>query len=217
MTMVLVPAGSTEGDLDEQPVHEQHFDMPFWIDKYEVTRAHYQVCVAAGACEETSPSQYSTEDNQPINRVTWFQAHDHCEARGARLPTEAEWEYAARGPDGLVYPWGNEYDASKVIGADDPTYGDKKVAPVGSRPEGASWVGAMDMSGNLWEWTSSLYKDYPYSADSEDDSNNSNKRVLRGGSFGNTSGDLRGAYRSWFVPSYVNDFYIGVRCARSSP
>ncbi len=103
-----------------------------------------------------------------------------------------------------------------MIGEDGAEYGNKKTAPVGSRPEGASWVGAMDMSGNLWEWTSSLYKDYPYSADSEYDSNNDDGRVLRGGSFSGTPDSLRGANRYWFDPDNVSGNF-GVRCARSSP
>ncbi len=220
VTMVLVPAGcfmmgGAEGSTNEHPVHKQHFDTPFWIDKTEVTRAQYQACVAAGVCEETPISDYSTEDDQPINHVMWDQAQIYCAWRDARLPTEAEWEYAARGPDGLVYPWGNEYDGSKVIGWDDPTYSYKSTAPVGSRPDGQSWVGALDISGNVLEWVSSLYKDYPYKADDGRElSEGMAVHVLRGGSFVNSTFILRGAYRYLNYPKH--DYYnYGFRCARS--
>ncbi|MBL8163084.1 MAG: SUMF1/EgtB/PvdO family nonheme iron enzyme [Anaerolineae bacterium] len=213
VTMVLVPAGcfimgSTDGDSDEQPVEQQCLDTPFWIDKFEVTNAQY----GSTGCE-----QYSSAPDQPRNCVSWVDASAFCEARGARLPTEAEWEYAARGPDGLRYPWGDTYDAARVIGADDPTYGNRTTAPVGSRPGGASWVGALDMSGNLWEWVSTLYRAYPYRADDgrEDGTNRTDLRVLRGGSFGNATGNLRAANRGRLGPDLVNG-NLGVRCARSS-
>ncbi len=209
--MVLVPAGcfmmgSNDGQDDETPVHEQCFDEPFWIDKYEVINADY----GSVGCE-----QWSSEPDQPRNCVTWFEARDYCEARGGRLPTEAEWEYAARGPDALVYPWGNDYDAGLVIGEDDATYGDTRTAPVGSRPRGVSWVGALDMSGNLWEWTSSLYQDYPYGDDNESNSDTSSARVLRGGSFFNASDFLRSADRNGGGPDFDSVIGVGFRCARS--
>lgn len=178
--MVLVPAGcfmmgSEDGANDESPVYEQCIDEPFWIDKYEVTNEQY----GSVGC-----STYSSKPDQPRNCVTWFDARTYCESRGAQLPTEREWEYAARGPDNLVYPWGNTYDATLVIGSDDPFYGQNKPAAVGSRPEGVSWVGALDMSGNLLEWTSTVYMDYPYVAtDRREDLTGSEVRVLRGGSF----------------------------------
>jgi len=211
-TMVLVPAGcfmmgSDDGDEDEQPVHEICFDEPFWIDKYEVTNAQF----GSVGCESRS-----SQPDQPRNCVTWFEAHDYCEARGGRLPTEAEWEYAARGPDSLTYPWGDDYIAANVIGRDDPTYGGEETAPVGSRPAGASWVGALDMSGNLWEWTGSIYAGYPYDAGDgrENMSSDSPHRVLRGGSFLSTSNDLRSANRNRGDPVGVS-FIFGFRCARS--
>jgi formylglycine-generating enzyme required for sulfatase activity len=213
VTMVLVPVGcfmmgSTEGTSDEQPVEQQCFDEPFWIDRYEVTNAQYG---------STGCTDWSSEPDQPRNCVNWIDASAYCEARGARLPTEAEWEYAARGPDGLVYPWGNSYNAELVIGEDDPTYGDKTTAPVGSRAGGASWVGALDMSGNVWEWVSSIYRDYPYREDDgrEDNANRTDLRVLRGGSFFNSSNSLRAASRGNRNP-VVGYFFIGFRCARSS-
>jgi len=233
--MVLVPAGcfemgSEDGGSDETPVHEQCFEEPFWIDVTEVTRVQYQICVNEGVCEMPPDSEFSTEPDQPINRVTWFQSRDYCEWVGARLPTEREWEYAARGPDNLIYPWGDTYDASLVIGEDDPTYGDISTAPVGSRPEGASWVGALDMSGNVWEWVNTIYGvynydqgeftstyDYPYTTEDgreQDSEQRTDVRALRGGSFGNSSYYLRAAVRYWLNPNFEY-YYFGFRCARS--
>ena len=208
VTMVLVPAGcfmmgSENGDDDEKPVNEQCFDIPFWIDKYEVTNAQY----GSTGCES-----FSSEPDQPRNCVNWFDAQDFCEARGGRLPTEAEWEYAARGPDSLAYPWGNEFIADNVVYDANA----EQTAEVGSRPAGASWVGALDMSGNGWEWVSSLYQYYPYSDDHESNTDTSSGRVLRGGSFFNSSFNLRAAYRLGYNPGNVDGGGgFGFRCARS--
>lgn len=207
VTMVLVPVGcfdmgSNDGDGDEQPIHEICFDEPFWIDKYEVTNEDY----GSIGC-----SAWSSDPDQARNCVNWFDTSDFCEAREARLPTEAEWEYAARGPDSLVYPWGNDFVANNVVGSSNS--GDQ-TAPVGSRPGGASWVGAMDMSGNLLEWTSSLYVDYPYGDGHESNSDISNPRVLRGGSFSYSSNGLRSAVRFGSFPDDGSSG-LGFRCARS--
>lgn len=203
--MALVPVGcfmmgSEDGDEDEQPVHEQCFDAPFWIDVYEVTNAAYG-----------SEGAFSGA-NRPRERVTWFEARDFCQQRGARLPTEAEWEYAARGLDSLIYPWGNDFVGENVIYAGS---GREGPAEVGSRPGGVSWVGAMDMSGNVWEWTSSLYRDYPYNAEDgrESNSDDNNARVLRGGSWSFNNYRVRAAFRSRDDPSFMYS-YLGFRCVR---
>ena len=216
VVMVLVPAGcfdmgSNSDENDEHPIHQICFDEPFWIDKYEVTNEQYGSTASASTC-----TQYSSEPDQPRNCMTWFEASGFCVSRDAHLPTEAEWEYAARGVDGWVYSWGDTYDVSLVIGEDDPIYGDIGTAPVGSRPEGMSWVGAMDMSGNVWEWVSSWYLGYPYDEEHEHDINEYTYRVLRGGSFSVNSEDLRSANRIRSLPA--NDYYyfnFGFRCARS--
>ena len=219
--MVQVPPGeftmgSTTGDDDESPTTVVTFTEGFWIDKYEVTRAAYQACVNAGVCTATPNNQYSTHDNQPINRVTWYQAATYCQWRGAQLPTEGEWEYAARGPDGLTYAWGNGIDQSKA------NYGRNvgETTPVGTYPSGASWVGAMDMAGNVWEWTRSRYRDYPYQDTSSRNiagvpTNVAGYIVLRGGSFNGRTNDLRSAYRGRFAGDggSISD---GFRCLRSS-
>lgn len=265
VTMVLVPAGSFEMGSTPEEIdsgfemcqqaadnnaecqrrwfedeaqngdNTQTFNEPFWIDRTEVTRAQYQVCIDAGICEKTPDSDFSTENDQPINRVTWFQAQTYCEWREARLPTEAEWEYAARGPERFIFPWGNEFDGSRANHCDSncgdadwaSSYnyvneenddGFAMTSPVASYPEGASWVGATDMAGNVWEWTSSLYEDYPYDeADGrERDTGDSTDvlRVLRGGSFINATYNLRSANRNRLSPGYVISSY-GFRCARS--
>ncbi len=201
--------GSNDNTADEKPVHEQCFDAPFWIDKTEVTNAQF----GSIGCEE-----YSSEPNQPRNCVTWFEARDFCEARDARLPTEREWEYAARGVANWVYPWGDEFVADNAVFSENSG---GKTATVSSRPGGSSWVGALDMSGNLWEWTSSWYAGYPYAEDDgrEDLVNSSNNneytyRVLRGGSLGDFSNLLRAANRDWNVPDDTN-FSWGFRCLSS--
>jgi formylglycine-generating enzyme required for sulfatase activity len=203
--MVLVPKGCfmMGGDsfADEQPVHEQCFDAPFWIDKYEVTNAQY----GSIGCEE-----WSSEPNQPRNCVTWFEARDFCASRDARLPTEREWEYAARGVSNWEYPWGDEFVAENAV------FGDNsggKTANVGRG--GASWAGALDMSGNVWEWVSSLYVDYEYNLDkSESDIDNTSARALRGGSFYYFTFYLRAADRSGSFPGYSFGFR-GFRCSSS--
>jgi len=205
--MVLVPAGcfemgSATGGNNEQPVHQQCFDEPFWIDRYEVTNAQYHMI----------DSEWQN-DNLPRVNVTWYEAWDFCELRGGRLPTEAEWEYAARGPESLQYPWGNVF-----IGANVAYEGNaNQAADVRTHPNGASWVGAFDMSGNVWEWTSTLYRDYPYDADDGRElyTTDGSARVVRGGSWVNGSTlVLRAAYRDRNTPDLR--FYIfGFRCARS--
>jgi len=220
--MVLVPVGSfqmgsNDGQDHEQPVHTQTFTEPFWIDQTEVTRAQYRLCVTAGACTETPDSQYSTRDTQPINNVTWFQARDYCAWRGEnyRLPTEREWEYAARGVEGWTYPWGNNDPTGNLA-----VYETSETANVGSKPDGASWVGALDLSGNVWEWVSSLYMDYEsvYNPNDGREADTGERtdvlRVLRGGSFDLSAGGLRGAVRGRNSPDSVF-IGFGFRCALS--
>ena len=122
-------------------------------------------------------------EDHPVVEVSWYGAKAYAEWAGGRLPTEAEWEYAARGPDSFIYPWGNEFDCTRVnIGGDCDSY--ERTAPVGSFPGGASWVGALDMAGNAWEWVSTLYEDYPYdAADGREDLDADGRCVLRGGSW----------------------------------
>ena len=239
-TMVLVPVGSFnmgsgEGQIsvalelcdndcvrdwfvNEMPINTQDFDKPFWLDKTEVTRDAYQSCVSAGKCTPAKDNRYSTADDQPINNVTWYQAATYCKWRRARLPTEAEWEYSARGPDGLIYPWGNEFDDSRLEYVNGLNYG---TVAVGSDPSSASWVGALDMSGNLWEWTNSFHRHYPYSkTDGREVPKGADKDdivegiTLRGSSFIDQLNNSHAANRDWNYPYAVN-YATGFRCARS--
>ena len=200
----------------------QCFDEPFWIDRYEVTNGQF----AQFGGQAVQSSDW-TGDNLPRETINWFEARDFCELRGARLPTEAEWEYSARGPDGLIYPWGNELAGSMVnfcdtnceYGWKDTDYDDgyPATAPVGSYEGGVSWVGAYDLSGNVMEWVSTIYQDYPYNAGDgrESNSDTHSYRVLRGGSWGDIVSLVRAANRARFDPDSgysVNGF----RCARAN-
>jgi len=194
MVMVYVPAGefemgSMEGEDNEQPVHTVAVD-GFWIDQTDVTNAQFALCVAAGACDPPAKSRSYTHgsyygnsayDGYPVIYVSWRQAADYCEWAGGRLPAEAEWEYAARGSDGRTYPWGNSApDCGKANYSG--CVGD--TTAVGSCPAGASWCGAQDLAGNVWEWVADWYEsDYysvsPYSNPPGPASGTS--KVLRGG------------------------------------
>lgn len=205
--MVQVPPGcflmgSQHGRRDEQPVHEVCFDRPFWIDRTEVTNAGF------------GSQGVFTGDDRPRENLTWFEARDFCAARGARLPTEAEWEYAARGPDSLYYPWGDRFVEDNLVF--DGNF-NNETAPVGSRPAGVSWVGALDMSGNVWEWVSSLYRPYPYRAgdgrEASDDA--ASPRVFRGG-LGSYIDYGTSAATRFQAPPDSRDWFRGFRCARDA-
>lgn len=209
--MVLVPRGcfmmgSHDGRGDETPVNKQCLDHPFWIDVTEVTNIQFD---SLGG--QAQSSSYWTGDNRPRESITWDKARAFCEKRGARLPTEAEWEYAARGPDDLRYPWGNEFSTKNVVA------GASQTADVGSIAGGASWVGALDMSGNVWEWVSSWYAPYPYHPTDGREGllagDAFQHHVRRGGSWDDNSDILRAAKRGWLDPSQVNSS-TGFRCAR---
>ena len=150
-----------------------------------------------------------------MESTTIFGADAYCSWRGARLPKEAEWEFAARGPDSLLYPWGNKFDPEKVVRIH------KETPDVGSKPLGVSWVGAMDMSSSLHEWTSTIFKPYPYNPDDgretplEEDA--LSERVLRGGSWYHADGikdNLTTTGRLVVQPQFA--FWpFGFRCAKS--
>lgn len=216
--MVLVPVGcfmmgSNQND-DERPVHRVCFDEPFWIDRTEVSNGQFAVFNGQAALA----SQW-TESNRPRESITWFEAVAFCELRGARLATEAEWEYVARGPDGLIYPWGNEWQPGKVVWSGNSN---DQAANVGSRPTGASWVGAVDMSGNVWEWVADWYDADHFEILPDDIVNppgpeSGEYRVLRGGSWVSTvtAEDVFRATNRYFRNPYLSNFNFGFRCARS--
>ena len=209
--MVLVPLGcfmlgSNIGNDDEKPVTKICFDKPFWIDRTEVTQAQFK---QFGGLAATPP--YFKGDNRPVENISWSEARDFCKRRGVRLPTETEWEFAARGPDDLIYPWGNSPDTTKSVYN---RAGSEGTAEVGSIPGGASWVGALDLSGNVWEWVSTIYKRYPYAVDDGRESNadSTSARVIRGGSW-SISDVIRAAGRAGQIPSQKG-ISIGFRCGR---
>ena len=209
--MALVPAGCFQmgtiaGNSSERPVHEVCFDEPFWIDVYEVTNEEYGSIDCA---------DFSDLPDQPRVCLQWTEALEYCQARGGRLPTDAEWEYSARGPDGLVYPWGNEFDEDNAVWG---INSGRNAAAVGSRPEGVSWIGAYDMIGNVWEWVNDWYSGNYYETLGERVVNPQGPRGgtwhgRRGSSFLYEQADaLRASFREHVPWEAVDD---GVRCARS--
>jgi formylglycine-generating enzyme required for sulfatase activity len=208
---------------DERPQHPVALD-EYCIDRTEVTNEQYRRCVEAGMCEEPAcwgGLQFDDPD-QPVVCVTWDQAQAYCEWVGGRLPTEAEWEYAARGPEGLLYPWGNSFAGARLNYCDqtcgrarsDPAWNDGQLyaAPVGHYPDGASWCGALDLAGNVSEWVGDWHGSY----DSTPSANPSGPasghlRVLRGGSWFLTRAETRATWRGELgSATWFDD--LGFRC-----
>ncbi len=224
--MVLIPAGmftmgSNKGEDDEKPPHAVSLDA-FYIDKYEVTNALYKMCVEADTCQPpkeirsyTRSSYYGNSqfDNYPVINVDWHQSKTYCEWRGARLPSEAEWEYAARGTDERTYPWGEGIDETHA------NYNQSDTTAVGSYESGKSPFGVYDMAGNVWEWVNDWYSETYYQ--SSPPSNplgpaSGQHGILRGGAwnvFGVIS-RLRSANRITVGHSSWDDL-DGFRCALS--
>jgi len=221
--MILVPAGEfimgspeNEGYNDEHPQHRVFLD-GFYIDRCEVTNSQYKQFMDAtghNAPKYWDDGKYNRLD-QPIVGATWSDAAAYARWAGKRLPTEAEWEKAARGTDGRQYPWGNEWDNSKC-NANVAGEAQQYTAPVGSFPAGASPYGVMDMAGNVWEWCIDWYgSNYGQSPRRNPKGHDSGgESVLRGGSWCTTDCSyLRCANRNWFSPSFRFDD-AGFRCAR---
>jgi formylglycine-generating enzyme required for sulfatase activity len=224
--MVFVPAGDftmgfEQGGDDEKPAHQVYLDA-FWIDQHEVTNAQYKQCVEVGKCQSPSEKSSNTREeyygntqfeDYPVIYVSWDDARAYCEWAGKRLPTEAEWEKAARGTNGRIYPWGNEFDQSRVN--NNEVVGD--TTEVGRYPNGASPYGALDMAGSVWEWVNDWYdKDYyPNSPRANPTGATSGSyRVLRGGSWGNNPYNARPAMRDYLIHPSTRNPYIGFRCAQ---
>jgi iron(II)-dependent oxidoreductase len=184
----------------ETPPHEVCFNHPFWIGQNEVTNRLFG---------SSSSTEMYREPSWPRDTVTWYEASRFCLSHHARLPTEAEWEFAARGPDGRLFPWGDRFDLALVVSG--------RLSPenAGSIQAGASWVGALDMSGGVQEWVADWYGPYPASDETDPvDPQNGQQRVLRGGSwFSFAAFLLRTAHREPASPDASNST-IGFRCAR---
>ncbi len=253
--MVLVPSGEftmgykAEEVLEECKIYSDNcspgqfsfvepagtvFLTSYYIDKYEVMNSAYQKCVDAKVCQlpqktssNTRAEYYGTTkyDSYPVIYVDWNMAKTYCEWRDARLPTEAEWEKAARGINGFLFPWGNEFggvranfcDKNCPVGSADINLVDSypDTAPVTGLPNGKSMYKVYNLAGNVWEWVSSLYKGYPYDPnDGREDLQASGVRVVRGGSWRDDINRLLSITRNGYDPSVANDS-IGFRCAKS--
>lgn len=207
------PAQDPQAQDNEQPQHPVTLD-DYWIDQTEVTNAMYGKCVAAGNCDASSNADDSTYNGAdfPVVGVSWYDADAYCRWAGGRLPTEAEWEYAARGDTRRIYPWDGSFDASR-LNARGTGDGYERTAPVGSfSPVGDSWVEAQDMAGNVWEWVYDWYSDYDDSAKTNPSGPESGDfKVLRGGSWSSDAIYNRAANRNGYVPDSRNATF-GFRC-----
>lgn len=221
--------GNSDGPVDERPMHEVVLDR-YSIDRYPVTNAQFADYLNARG-PGASVRWYDHDDpdarihrkdsgwkadagfaRHPAVEVTWAGARAYCAWRGKRLPTEAEWEQAARGTDGRRYPWGNtEPDASRA------QFGYRETAAVDAHPDGASPYGVHDMAGNAWEWVATLYRPYPYrSDDGREDPDAAGARGTRGGGHDSPPHDITATQRGRNLSRnpLAGHHNIGFRCAK---
>ena len=228
--MAVIPEGKFlmgsrpgEGRPDERPQRKVYLDR-FAIDVYEVTNKRYLKFIhSTGRKEPLNPygdkllSEESGIDNLPVVQVTWYDAVDYCRWAGKRLPTEAEWEKAARGIDGYSYPWGSQSPRTKPVNFERNWDGTKTLWPVGSQAETSSPYGIQDMAGNVREWTQDWYApDYYANAPAQNPQGPPKGilKVIKGGSWHSFKADLRSAARGKGGFALKTDG-IGLRCARS--
>ncbi len=223
------------GETDEVPQHPVTFARGFFVAKYEAVVMVYEACELAGACDPPSTAHWdgagwgtnrSTNDraNHPQNGLTWQQAETFCRWLGGGLPTEAQWEYAAKGPQHRKYPWGDTPEptcANRTAifneGGDTPYYGCGAggTQPAGAQTGGFSWCGALDMAGNLWEWVQDYHHGTYANAPSDGSAwlDGPGNRVTRGGGFDYGAAHLRSANRSADT-ALSQRANLGVRCFR---
>ena len=213
----------------EQPQHEVRLTHGYWIDQYEVTNAAFQAFIDAGGYttrdywseagwawlskqsshKECLYQKATDKADQPCVKVTWYEAAAYAKWRGGRLPTEAEWEYAARGPQALIYPWGNTFDSANANVLEDIG-----LKPVGSYPDGKSWVNAFDLAGNAMEWVQDWLDTRYYQQGVRDDPTGpvtGSIKIEKGGWWGSNLYVARSAYRHFEDPPEYADQHIGFR------
>lgn len=232
--MVFIPAGtftmgSSNGHPDERPPHPVYLEA-FYIDRFEVSNEQYLQFFESTMGQRRSYTyldpktenpdsrivyqhgRYTVEagyEQHPVTLVSWYGAQAYCEHRGGRLPTEAEWEKAARGPNGRAYPWGDDLDRTRLNAG--WRIGD--TTPVGNYPTGTSPYGVHDVAGNVWEWTADWYQ--PYAASLYDSVFFGEKyKVVRGGSWNHPDRDARTTQRDLAHPAR-RIHVVGFRCATS--
>lgn len=227
--MVRIPVGefvmgSADGDINERPPRNVFLDA-YDIDQYEVTNARYQACLDAKVCvklaqhsntpntSDINRSYTAKYTNHPATGISWDMAKTYCETwRGERLPTEAEWEKAARGPDGNTYPWGEGIDDTYA------NFNSNDTTPIGSYEKGKSFYGLYDMAGNVWEWVNDWYDENYYQLSPSSNPlgpSDGDTHVLRGGSFYIGEFGTRSAFRNAGANNGLT--HVGFRCARSAP
>lgn len=219
--------GSQDGLSKTQPPHEVYLNA-FYIDQYEVTTARYAKFLEATGQDQPRPLPMLWEQvnlpydgDRPVMGVTWTAADAYCRWVSKRLPTEAEWEKAARGADGRTYPWGNDEPASKLANYDKTVahnfYSDS-LRPVGSYEAGKSPYGIYDMAGSVSEWVADWYDEKYYATSPKSNPQGparGQQKVLRGGSFGDPTIALKSASRESYFPSDKGP-YVGIRCAQDA-
>lgn len=226
-SMVYVPAGNftmgqASGNSNEQPTHQVTLD-GFWIDQLEVTNDQYRLCVADNACRPSSYDDnfiYNGKD-YPVVGVDWQDGANYCAWVGSRLasitvilPSEAQWEYAARGNNNWLYPWGNNPPNANLLNYN---FNVNRTTPAGNYENGRSWVGAYDMAGNVREWVADWYGNYPAEAQMNPAGPETGLfRVMRGGSWFDTPLAIRATGR-WGIDPTFSSSVIGFRCVAYSP
>jgi formylglycine-generating enzyme required for sulfatase activity len=225
-SMVSIPAGeftmgSQDGDADERPAHKVQVNA-FSMDVYEVTVRQYAEFLRAEGFN--SPLDWKTmnqptHQKYPVANVDWADAAAYCKWAGKRLPTEAEWEKAARGTDGRLYPWGN--DPPTPLHANYGKTGShnyEALAPVGTFENGKSPYGIYDMAGNVWEWVSDWYDtDYYKNSPQQNPEGppTGGFKVIRGGAWNTSARNLRSSDRYWDPPSFRSLYFPGFRCVKN--